>query len=527
MRTCVCKLLILFMAPAAFAADPEAQRWYEEAQKAERAGDTFHAYLLYARASELEPLNVEFMARKDAMATKAADTAAANMASTPPEDAAAKLASGEYSPAEIEEHGPALPPARLKPSSVRKAFNLRGSPQQIIEQVAAAYGIQVVFDTTYQPPPNFLFKTGELGMEEALRTLEEVSNSLIVPVNQNLALVSRDTPQRRAESAPVMAIEIPIPERLSVQDAQEIVTAVQQTMEIRRITVDPTRHSVFLRDSVSKVMAAQALFSQLSRLRGQVEVEVELLSVVRHSGLNIGFNWQNSFPVVTFSDFMNNMPSFGSFTKFLVFGGGKTVFGVGITDAAAFATVAKSLTQNLLTSEIVTVDGVQGQLHVGDHYPIITNGYYGPNTGAGQVYTPPPTVQFVDLGLVLKVTPSLHESGEMTLDIDAEYNVLGQLGANNIPSISQRKYQGKVRIGKDEWAVIAGLTQETRSVAVNGIAGLSRLPLLGRLFRADTYTTDDAEVLIVLKPHVTNLPPWDFPSPPLWVGTESKPLSVY
>ena len=49
-----------------------------------------------------------------------------------------------------------------------------------------------------------------------------------------------------------MAVAIPIPERMSVQDAQEMVTAVQQTLDIRRANVDPGRHMVFLRDQVSQ-----------------------------------------------------------------------------------------------------------------------------------------------------------------------------------------------------------------------------------------------------------------------------------
>jgi hypothetical protein len=35
------------------------------------------------------------------------------------------------------------------------------------------------------------------------------------------------------------------------------------------------------------------------------------------------------------------------------------------------------------------------------------------------------------------------------------------------------------------------------------------------------------QTLIVLKPHLVSLPPWETPSPVLWVGTETKPLSLY
>lgn len=508
--------------------DDLASNLFKQGEKAEHAGDFFHAYLLYARAAALEPSNFKFQTRKNALSTVAARLAAAGTTSG---DAGVeeKLAAGELSPGEISDLREGLPPPELKPSPVKKSFDLRGNARDIIDQVAAAYGIQVQAAADYQSPPNFIFRTGEMGMDEALRTLEEVANSLIVPINDRTVLLVRDNPTRRADTVLEMTQAIPIPERLSVQEAQEIVTAVQQTLEIRRIIADPGRHMVYVRDSVSKVTAARQLFADLSQARAQVEVEVQLLGVDRHSSLNIGFALPMSTELEYFGNLMKFPPAVsGNFIHYLTFGGGSTLFGFGVSNAAAFATLARSSTETLLDAEIVTVDGLPGSMVIGDRYPIPANQYIGPTSGqSGTVYTPPPQINFVDLGLTLKVTPTVHDSGEITLDIDAQYNVLGTGGANGIPDVGQRKYQGKVRLAKDEWGVIAGLMQETRSVTTTGIAWLARLPLIGHLFRQDTKTVDDSQVLIVLKPHLTNLPPSEFPAKPMWVGTEGKPLSVY
>ena len=106
-------------------------------------------------------------------------------------------------------------------------------------------------------------------------------------------------------------------------------------------------------------------------------------------------------------------------------------------------------------------------------------------------------------------------------------NALGATAADGIPAIAQRKFQGKVRLAPGEWAVLAGLTQSTESLSTTGIAGLARLPLIGHLFRGDTIQRDSDETLIVMKPHIIGLPPWDFPVTEMEVGSESRPISLY
>ena len=84
-----------------------------------------------------------------------------------------------------------------------------------------------------------------------------------------------------------------------------------------------------------------------------------------------------------------------------------------------------------------------------------------------------------------------------------------------------------MRLAAGQWAVIAGLTQTTDSHSVGGIAGLASIPLLGRLFRNDTIENDSTETLMVLKPRLIELPPWEFVTHQLWVGTEGRPIAVY
>ncbi len=196
-----------------------------------------------------------------------------------------------------------------------------------------------------------------------------MTNSLVEPNNDKTAMVVRDTPQRRAEVIPVIVLGIPIPERFAVQDAQELLTAVQQALEIRRAGVDPGRHMVYFRDSVSKVLLARQLFADLSRLRAQVEIEVQLLTVTKNSSRNIGFQLPSSSALVNLGSFLQQTVSPAGFTQFLTFGGGKTLFGLGVTGAQAFATMTESSTESLLTAQVTAIDGQPGLLDRGYTLP--------------------------------------------------------------------------------------------------------------------------------------------------------------
>ncbi len=422
----------------------------------------------------------------------------------------------------------ALPPPSLQGSPEKKSFNLKGDPRTTIEKVAEAYGLLVAFEGDYQSPPPFTFRLEDVGFQDAFRALEMVSGSFFVPVNQHLAMVVRDTPQKRTQFTPAMSISIPFPEHMTVQESQEIVTAVQTALDIRRIRTDGLHKMVVMRDSVPKIEAARAMFTSLSRLQPQVEVEVQFISVDKSSTIGYGINVPNSFPVVDFGSVLRSSPSIPSaFTSFLSFGGGATFLGLGISQAEAMATLSNSTAVTLLESQIITVDGQPGSLHVGNRYPLISSGYYGASTGTGQTYSPPPTVTYTDLGLTLKVTPSVHEDDEVTLDVDAQFSVLGAGSSiSGIPIIASRKYAGKVRLRHGEWAVVAGLVQTTDSDTQNGVAGLANIPFIGKLFSQNNRERDSTQVLLVLKPHLVTLPPWEYVSKPIWVGSETKPLSV-
>ena len=524
------KLAVCLVAVAltgACRADDFAEKLFKAGQRAEKAGDKFHAFLLYARAAAIDPANAKYAMRKAALQAAPALQIEERLGMDPAGDPEGWLDSEPLSAGDLLAAIEMRPPPHLQWKPGMKSFDLKGEARTIFEQVAAAFGVVVIFDVGYQAPPPFSFRIADATFEESMRVLEAASNSFLAPVNGRLALVVRDTQQKRTEMSPVMAIAIPIPDRVGVQDAADIMTAVQQTFDIRRIVIDPAKKLIYMRDQVGKIEAARALFAELSRQRAQVEVEVEFFEVTKNNGINWGLGLPNSSSLVALTNKFQRTPFFPSgFNSFLTFGGGASMIGIGVMSANVVANVTKSYAETILKAQTVTLDGQAAQLKVGQRYPIVTTQYLAPPTGPS-VTVPPPTVNFEELGLSLKVTPAVHAEGEVSLDLSAEFKVLGAGGANGIPVVSDRRYEGKVRLKEAESAVVAGLVSVTDNVTMKGILGLSSIPWIGKLFGTNSRNVVSTDVLLVLKPHIVASPPWEHVSPAIWVGSESKTLTVF
>ena len=499
------------------------------AKKAEKSGDIAQAYVLYAEAAAVDPHGqTNAWARSLALRRRALT----EIKAMPPdlergdEEAVTNSLLGAITAKDLEQARRPRPPIELRASQRPLNFDLRGDSRELCEQVALAFGLDVVFDSDYTASKPVHLRIKNTGYREALRILGAATGTFAVPVSEQLILVAQDTTRKRQDLEQSMAVVIPIPETVSVQEAQELAQSVQQVMEIKKLVVDPQRGLVLIRDRVSRVRPAQALFAELLRARPEVVVEVDFLEANETSKTRYGLSLPASVPIAWLSTLWGNSPSIPSgLTSLATFGGGATLLGLGIANAELFASMSRSTSRTLLHAEVRAVDGQAATLHVGDKYPVQTQGYFGPTEGGGQVFTPPPTISFEDLGIVVKITPHIHDAGEITLEIETEFKVLSGQAMNDIPVIANRSFQGVARLRNDEWAVVAGLVRTSQLKAISGLVGLSQIPYLGALFRQNTREQESGQTLLVLKPRLVRLPASAFLNRPIWTGTETKPLA--
>jgi len=495
----------------------------QDAREAEKSGDVVRAYLLYSQAAALNPADRAAWARSLALRTRAATEAKVMPGGDLPEVGPDDWGD-EVTDKDLSEARRANPPVELKPAPGKRDYNESGDSRDVLEKTLKSLGIEVIFDQDYQPVTNLRFRLEQAEPGEALLAVQAATASFLVPVSGRIALAARDTIQKRQEFEETMAVAVPLPHPVSLQEVQELARAVQQIMELQKFGIDSQRRLVFMKDRVSKLRQALTLFEQLLAHRAEVSIEVEFIEVTENSALDIGMRLQTSFPLVWLSKIWNSTPTFPQgFANFATFGAGKSFFGLGIASAEMFATFADTSARTLMKSEMRSSEGTPVTFHVGDKFPVLSSGFFGPIQGPGEVFTPPPTFNFEDLGVVLKITPKVHTMDEVTLAVEAEFKVLTGEALNGIPIIANRKFNTSARIRNGEWAVLAGLVRNSEARTVTGLAGLSRIPVIGPALRSNTRNRESGQALLVIRPRVLGLPTSEILTQPMWTGSETRP----
>jgi pilus assembly protein CpaC len=117
------------------------------------------------------------------------------------------------------------------------------------------------------------------------------------------------------------------------------------------------------------------------------------------------------------------------------------------------------------------------------------------------------TVEFKKFGVSLAFTPTLLSNGQITLKVRPEVSQLstqGEVRFNgfSIPAITTRRAETTVELGSGQSFAIAGLLQNDINHDVRRLPGLGDLPILGALFRSDSFQRNESELVILVTPYI-------------------------
>lgn len=137
-----------------------------------------------------------------------------------------------------------------------------------------------------------------------------------------------------------------------------------------------------------------------------------------------------------------------------------------------------------------------------------TAAIFNPGTGAnGSLGIPYPNVQYLDIGLKVKVTPRIHADNEVTLALDFSNSSIAAQSFNQIPVLSNQSLTHTVRLKQDQTSVIANYLAPQTSVNVNGTPGIVGLPGLEWLAQNQSIADQNTEIIILVTPRMVRYAP--------------------
>ena len=153
---------------------------------------------------------------------------------------------------------------------------------------------------------------------------------------------------------------------------------------------------------------------------------------------------------------------------------------------------------------VLVRSGQTANIDVGNEIPIITQtADSGTETGGNTNFLQ--QVSYRKTGVQMDITPVVQASGRVDLDITQTLSEARPTAATSLqgsPTILNRSLTTSLTLRDGGALLMGGLISGTRSGGDTGVPGIARVPVLGRLFRADSYQEDRTELVILVIPYV-------------------------
>ena len=177
---------------------------------------------------------------------------------------------------------------------------------------------------------------------------------------------------------------------------------------------------------------------------------------------------------------------------------------------ALSALEARGQAKVLSAPSLVVTNNQEAEINVGTQIPIqqtyLTNygvGTSTTNNGSGIASSGYGTVQYLDTGVILNVKPRVNPGGLVYLEVAQEVSSPGTPAAGNTnPPINKRTIDTQIAVQSGDTILLGGLIAEDDGTSNSGVPGLSRVPVLGKLFGSTSNRKNRTELIVLITPQV-------------------------
>lgn len=367
-------------------------------------------------------------------------------------------------------------------SAKRISLTLRDTPiAEVFDMLARSERVNIVLGKTVSG--NISVSLYDVSLDQAVRAAAEAGG--YVAERRGKAWLITD----RAELGREMPSSETIVKAFKIQysDAKLVGDIITKHLSrYGKVTPLLGRNMLIVEDRPEVIAKVAAILDEVDREPRQIMIEAKILQIDLTDEDQFGINWNRIFTAS---------------------GGGQGSAGVrgySLPTAGFFATVTGNLSgtlaalskrnnvRTLSTPRLLAIEGQQAQVQIG--------GQRGYKVTTIVNLTATETIQFLDAGVILKVTPFVDDAGRIHMKIQPEvsdYDFVGGIPGKKTTTVSTNAIASN-----GETIFIGGLIKGKAQRDRQGVPGLSEVPVLGALFSYQTTSEEASETVVLITPHL-------------------------
>jgi general secretion pathway protein D len=381
----------------------------------------------------------------------------------------------------------ALAEALQKPVTIE----FRDAPlRQIFEVLARTSGLNFVFDRDVRVDARTTVFLRNATVESVVNLVLLTNQLERRVIDANTIVIYPNTPAKVREYQQLVVRSF----LLSTADAKQVANSIRTIVRTRDVVIDEKLNMIVVRDSPEAVRMAEKLVLLHDAPEPEVMLEVEILEVKRSRLLELGVRWPGQLS-------LSPLPTADGDTLTLedLRGLNSRRIGVGIDPIVIQAQKTDTDTNLLANPRIRARNKEKAKILIGDRLPTITS----TSTATGFVSE---SVSYIDVGLKLEVEPTVHLDGDVAIKISLEVsNIVNQIQTTSgtlAYQLGTRSASTTLRLKDGENQVLAGLIQDDERKSAARVPGLGDVPIVGRLFGAQTDDNSKTEIVLSITPRL-------------------------
>jgi general secretion pathway protein D len=371
------------------------------------------------------------------------------------------------------------------------------SSRDVFTALARFADINIVFDPAFRDLPVSL-DLRNTTFENALMSLTAATQMFYRVTAPRTITVIPDTPakQREYEQDIIRTFY------LSNADLKETIDLLRVVADIRRIAPIAATNAITIQDTPERIAAAAKILAAIDKARPEVVIEVELLEVDRSRLQEFGL--QIASPGSTGINGAGDVNRANLTLKNLVNLSQSDVFMTSVPGLYYRLLKTDANTRMLANPQLRTSEGIAAQARFGERVPVpVTT--FAPIATGGVAQQPITSFNYETIGVNIDITPRTHHDDEVTLAIRLEVSSISGSGFGGLPTFGSRSISTVIRLKDGETNMLAGLIRDDERRVLEGVPGLSDIPVIGRMFAHNRRETQETDILLTLTPHIVRV----------------------